>query len=343
VSTRVTLKDIARQTGVTYQTVSKILRGSAINVTPEVRARVEAVAESLGYVPNVTARNLRAQSTFLIGYSWQLDQPDQVSTILELFLRSIVDAAEVAGYHILLFPRRPHEDVTTAYTELFRMGRVDGFIISSLNYQDPRIKVLQDLKVPFVAFGRTNERDDFPYVDVDNRTGMRLAVEHLLAQGHTRIAAIAWPAGSRVGSERLSGYYDAMHRAVLPVDSEWVVRGEGIFEHGYESTLRLLALPEDRRPTAIVTLIDPLAIGAMQAIQECGLRVGEDIAVTGFDDMPVVQYLQPALTSVRQPVWEIGQMVIEMLVRFLGDDPPDQPQMLLPPTLMVRQSSGAAV
>jgi DNA-binding LacI/PurR family transcriptional regulator len=335
---RVTLKDIASHTGVTYQTVSKILRGSEIAVSPEVRQRVESVAIELGYVPNVTARNLRAQSSYLIGYSWQLDPPNHVNPVLEQFLQSIVDSAERSGYHVLLFPRRTEEDITASYTELARTGRVDGFILSSLNYNDPRIAVLQDLKVPFVAFGRSDDDSTYPYVDVDNRKGIRMAVEHLLEQGHRRIAAIAWPEGSRVGTERLQGYFDAMQAAGLVMDPQWVIHGEGWDEYGYRAAISLLELPEHRRPTAIVTLVDLIAIGAMRAVKECGLQVGKDIAVTGFDDVPIIQYLQPALTSVRQPVWEIGRRVVEMLVALLEGDAPKGQEMLVP-RLMIRESS----
>src|SRR5689334_11515094 len=141
---RVTLKDIAEQAGVTYQTVSKILRGSPINVSAEVRSRVERIAAEMGYVANVTARSLRSQSSYLIGYSWQLDPPDHSSPVLELFLQSIIDSAERAGYHVLLFPQRPNQEITASYADLARTGRVDGFILSSLNYDDPRIPVLQD-------------------------------------------------------------------------------------------------------------------------------------------------------------------------------------------------------
>lgn len=336
---RVTLKDIAREAGVTYQTVSKILRGSEINVTPQVRARVESIAAEFGYVPNVTARNLRSRTSYLIGYSWQLDPPEQVNPILELFLQSIVDSSERAGYHILLFPRRPGEDVTASYAELARTGRVDGFILSSLNYNDSRIPVLQELKVPFVAFGRSNGNMSFPYVDVDNRAGMRMAVEHLLEKGHTRIAIIAWPEHSLVGNERLAGYYDVMNGAGLEIDAQWVIRGEGVYDYGYNAALSLLALPMESRPTAIVTPVDLIAIGAMRAVQECRLRIGRDIAITGFDDMPIIQFLQPALTSLRQPVWEIGQRVVEMLVELLAGRSPDPQQLLLPPKLMIRESS----
>jgi DNA-binding LacI/PurR family transcriptional regulator len=336
---RATLKDIALRTGVTYQTVSKILRGSKINVTSEVRYRVETTAAELGYVPNVTARNLRARSSYLIGYSWQLDPPDHVNPVLEQFLQSIVDSSERAGYHVLLFPQRPGEDVTASYAELTRTGRVDGFILSSLNYNDPRVPVLQDLRVPFVAFGRSDDEIGHPYVDVDNRAGMRMAVEHLLAQNHRRIAVIAWPEDSRVGAERLGGYFDAMEAAGIEVQPQWVIRGEGVYAYGRHAAHILLSLPGGIRPTAIVTLVDLIAIGAMRAVEECGYQVGRDIAITGFDDAPIIQYLHPALTSLRQPSWEIGQRVVEMLVALLEGNPPDVQQLLLPPRLMVRQSS----
>jgi len=339
---RATLKDIAQRTGVTYQTVSKILRGSKINVTAEVRRRVQTVADELGYAPNVTARNLRARSSSLIGYTWQLEPPDHVNPILELFLQSIVDSAERAGYHILLFPQRPEEDMTAAYTELARMGRVDGFILSSLNYDDPRIPVLQQLKVPFVAFGRSNDDMIFPYVDVDNRVGMRLVVEHLLEQGHERIAVIAWPENSRVGTERFSGYLDAMQAVGLKIDPAWVIRGEGEYDYGYHAGMTLLSLPGKKRPTAIATVLDLLAIGAMRAALECGFTVGSDLAITGFDDVPITQYLHPALTSLRQPVWEIGRCVVDMLVKLLQDRVLESQQVLLPPKLIVRESSVSA-
>jgi len=342
-SKRVTLKDIAREAGVTYQTVSKILLGSEINVSSEVRSRVEAIAAELGYVPNVTARNLRARNSYLIGYSWQLELPGQLNPVLEGFVQSIVDHSERAGYHILMFPRHPNEDMTAAYAELARTGRVDGFILSSLEYNDPRIPMLQQLNVPFVAFGQTGSRDSFPYVDVDNRAGMRMAVEHLLEQGHTRIGAIVWPETSRVGTDRLNGYIDAMQAAGLVIDPEWIKRGEGVFEHGYEATLELLALEAYRRPTAIVTLLDLLAIAAMRAVQECGLKVGHDVAIIGFDDVPIIQYLQPALTSVRQPVWEVGRCAVEMLISLVEHRPVEKQQILLPPDLIIRESSVAAI
>jgi DNA-binding LacI/PurR family transcriptional regulator len=338
-SKNVTLKDVARRAGVSYQTVSKILRNQ-IQVTPEVRARVQQAVEELGYRPNVTARNLRTQSSRLIGYSWEPSLQNFFSPILEEFEQSIVDAAEKAGYHILLFPRREGADSFKTYEELVHTGRVDGFVLSDLGYNDPRIPALQQLNVPLVAFGRTHcENCVFSYVDVDGRAGVQQAVEHLLDQGHRWIAVLAWPEESRVGADRLSGYWAAMEAAGLDVDPAWVKRGAGEDDYGYTAAHELLDLPADRRPTAIVTVFDLIAVGAMRAVEEQGLAVGRDVAVTGFDDMPVIFYLRPGLTTLRQPVWEVGQRVIEILVNLLAGEKRQEQQILLPPELIIRESS----
>lgn len=334
----VTLKDVAKRAGVSYQTVSKILRNQ-IQVTPEVFVRVQAAVEELGYHPNAAARNLRTQSSRLIGYSWQPDRQHFVNPILEQFQQSIVETAESLGYHILLFPQRANVDLETTYTELIQTGRVDGFVLSGMEYDDPRIPVIQGLNVPFVSFGRSNPEYNIPYVDVDGRAGIYQAMQHLLAQGHRKIAALGWPQRSRVGEDRLSGYLDAMADAGIPLDSDWIKRGESEFDYGYNAMCELLDLPPERRPTAVVTTIDIIAVGAMNAIDAYGLRVGPDVAVVGFDDMPFVHYLKPGLTSVRQPVWEIGTRLIHILVALLAGETPDEQQILLTPELVIRESS----
>ncbi len=335
---KVTLKDVAKHARVSYQTVSKVLRGQK-QVTPEVRERIYSAVETLGYRPNVAARNLRTRASHLIGYSWQPDRQGYFNPVLEQFEQSIVDAAETYGYHILLFPQGEGAERAETYRDLVVTGRVDGFILSGMEYNDPRIPILQKLDVPLVAFGRTQSEQPFPYVDVEGRTGMRQAVEHLVAQGHERIAALAWPEQSRVGNERLSGYTEGMEAAGLPIDPEWIVRGESDYDYGYTALCRLLALPEPQRPTAVVTMLDLIAIGAMRAIEENGLAVGRDVAVIGFDNTPVASYLKPSLTSIGQPAWDVGQHVVELLVRLLEGETPKEQQILLPSELVIRESS----
>jgi DNA-binding LacI/PurR family transcriptional regulator len=337
-SRRVTLKEVAAEAGVSYQTVSKVLNGEG-TVAAETATRIWETAERLGYRPNVTARSLRKQSSRLIGYSWKPMAPDQVNPILDKFLTSAVEAAEAADYHLLLFPMRSGEMASNQYRELIVTGRVDAFILSSTNYDDPRIQLLTDLNFPFVAFGRTNPEWDCPYVDVDGRAGTEMATHHLLEEGHRRIAILAWPDDSRTGTARFNGYRQAMDAAGIALDPEWVKRGEGHFDSGYLHTNQLLALPEYRRPTALVAVDDQQAIGAMRAIQDAGVLVGAEFGVTGFDDTPGVQLLNPPLTSIRQPIWEVGQQIVKLLTQILSGKKPEVYQFLLQPQLIVRQSS----
>jgi DNA-binding LacI/PurR family transcriptional regulator len=215
---------------------------------------------------------------------------------------------------------------------------VDGFVISSVNYNDPRASYLLAQPFPFVAFGRASGEYDFPWVDVDGTAGVRLAVEHLLARGHRKIAALAWPETSRVGNERLSGYTAALAAAGLMPDPAWVIRAHGTYELARANTDRLLELPQAQRPTAVVTMNDVMAIGALQAAQARGLTVGSDFAVVGFDDSPVAQYLWPPLTTVHQPISESGHKIVEMLVRTIRGETLTERQVLLQPQLIVRAS-----
>lgn len=335
---RVTLKQVAEQAGVSYQTVSKVLNHKG-NVSRETEERIWQAVRSLGYRPNLIARSLRSQRSRLIGYSWEPASTDQANAILDRFIQSMTEAAEAAGYHLLAFPYRPGNAWVDAYRELVDTNQVDGFVLSSVEYDDPRIHFLQERNFPFVAFGRSNPSWDFPYVDIDGGAGMRMAVEHLIERGHHRIAALAWPEQSRVGHNRLEGFLTALQAHHLSPRPEWIARGEGSFAFGREMTCRWLDLPASLRPTAIVAFNDLMAIGAMQAIQERGLLPGKDIAVTGFDDSPLIQYLTPGLTSVRQPIWEVGVTVMSILLRYLHQEPVDEPYRLLLPELIIRQSS----
>jgi DNA-binding LacI/PurR family transcriptional regulator len=337
-SKNVTLKDVASKAGVSYQTVSKVLRNQK-QVTPEVRERIYAAVNELGYRVNIAAQNLRTQSSKLIAYSWAPWGRNFFHPILELFQQGIVEEAAELGYHILLFPQRPDSDPAETYRDLVLTGRVDGFILSSIEFNDPRIPVLQELDVPLVAFGSTNSPQPHPYVDVDNAAGLYAAVEHLLAQGHHRIAALAWPEDSRVGEQRLAGYLTAMQEAGIPIHPEWIVRGSSDPEFGYAGGSQLLDLPADVRPTAIVTMLDVIAIGAVRAAEARAMQVGRDVAIVGFDDMPVTEYFKPALTTVRQPVWSVGQQTVRMLVQLLEGEPLEQQGVLMKPELIIREST----
>jgi DNA-binding LacI/PurR family transcriptional regulator len=337
-SQQITLKAVASHAGVSYQTVSKVLNGQ-LQVSPETHQRIMDAVQDLGYRPNQIARNMRVKRSFMIGYSWIQTSPDQVNHILDQFLSSMVREAEAAHYHLLPFPFREGQEQVHDYRELIDTGRVDGFVLSSVNYDDPRIGFLLERKFPFVAFGRSNPEMEFPFVDVDGVSGLHQATEHLIERGHRRIAAIAWPDDSRVGNERLKGYFQTMQSAALAVNPDWIRRGEGTFEFGRLAAAALLDLPEAERPTAVVALNDTMAIGALDLVRERGLDVRREFAVVGFDDAPMSQYLFPPLTTVRQPIREAGHKCVEMLVTLMAGRQPAESQVLLSPRLIVRAST----
>jgi len=340
--TSVTIRDVAQRAGVSIATVSYVLNASA-PISERTRTRVLAAAAELGYRPSAIARGLRARESRIIGYNWHHVPPDKWHPIRDRFLYSIAEAAETQGYHILTFTHTPHNRSRRPYEDLMLTGQVDGFILSDTSRDDERIRYLLGAGFPFVAFGRANEAWDFPYVDVDGEAGMRQAVEHLLSLGHRRVGLIAWPEESLSGQYRYQGYLRALESAGIAPDPAWIVRSEHTEASGRQATRTLLDLPSGRRPTAVVAVSDLMAIGAMNALYEIGLQPGQDVAVVGFDDIPTAQYVRPSLTTLRQPIAEVGERAVDMLLRLIQGQELAERSVLLSPKLIVRASSGGIV
>jgi DNA-binding LacI/PurR family transcriptional regulator len=337
---RSTIKDVAQAAGVSYQTVSKVFNRQ-VHVTPETEARIWRAIRELDYHPSQVARSLRSQASHAIGYSPVPIQTDQINPILDRFLQSMLSAAEPLGYSLLTFLHHPQRDEQLAvYQALIESGRVDGFVVTTIEYDDPRIRLLEQNHFPFIAFGRANPGWNFPCVDIDGGLGIELAAKHLVEMGHTRIACLGWSSESRVGNNRMEGYRSALAAAGLEPREELVMRGEGRVAFGYHATHTLLNLPADQRPTAVIAFNDSMAFGAMHAAHDRGLHIGVDLAITGFDDSSASQYIIPPLTSIHQPFWEAGQYAIHALLAGLQSGRPPQPQLtLLAPHLVIRESS----
>ncbi len=333
----ITIRDVADYASVSIATVSYVLNDSA-PVSAATRQRVLDAVDTLGYRPNITARNLKASETRMIGYAWHDAPPGQMNAVLDRFLYCMAQTAESYGYHVLTFTLS-EDNAVKAYEKLIHINRVDGFVVSNTNRDDVRIRRLLQMGVPFVAFGRANEDWDFSYVDVDGRRGIQLAVEHLLAHGHRRIGFLGWPEGSLAGDLRLKGYLDAMCGAGISPPPEWIVRSYHSVVDGSQAAHKLMALPFAERPTAIVCVSDMIAIGAMSYLESSGLRVGVDVAVTGFDDHPMSEFLRPPLTSLRQPIELLARQVIDLLMAEIDRRDVVQRRILLAPTLIVRGSS----
>ena len=336
-----TIKDVAREAGVSIATVSYVLNDKTATISEATRNRVwEAVART-GYRPNATARNLRSRQSHLIGYAWHKVPKEQVSTVLDQFVDALARSAELAGYHIMTFIYSP-DDPVPVYDELIRTGRVDAFVVGNTTRDDPRVKFLIERQFPFVSFGRANDQWDFQWVDTDNERGTRDAVDYLVSLGHRRIAMAAWPEESLSGSFRVEGYFEGLRRAGIESTPANLIRGLNTELAGHEALAAWCALPADERPTAIVAISDLIAIGIMNEAEQRGLVVGRDISVIGFDDAPLSQYLHPALTTLQHPIEQIGEALIAMLDDAIkGADSP-QRHLLLPPRLIIRASCGPA-
>lgn len=331
--------DVARAAGVSRQTVSNVMNAPHL-VRGATRERVEQAIADLGYRPHQLARNLRARRTGSIGYRVP-PSSDSINSVLDRFLHALTTAAHRAGYHILLFtPEGGRDDLAAEIAmqaDLVHTSTVDGFVVSETNYGDPRIVELVGAGVPFAAFGRSGDTPAHAWVDVDGAAGTRQAVAHLVRAGHRRIAYLGWPDGSVSGDQRAAGYREGLAAAGLEPSAELDVRGPDGLATGARALEGWLRATDP--PTAVVSSSDLLALGLMKAATARGVRVGEDLAVTGFDDTPVAALTSPPLTSVRQPLEAVAARVVSLLAARIDGDAEPPAGVALEPELIVRGST----
>jgi LacI family transcriptional regulator len=335
----VTLKDIAREVGRSVTTVSRAL-DDYDDVSPETRALVRRVAAEMGYTPSSLAQRLQKQQAETIGLILPTFGPRFSDPFFSEFITGVGNQAADLGYDLLVSTRPPGESELQAYRQNVQGRRVDGFIVVRTRREDARIQYLRESGFPFVAFGRTEGENDFPYVDEDSQHGMQLLAEHLLELGHRRIGLIAAPTDLMFTQYRVQGLSQGLERAGIYLDDRLVRVGDLTQRGGYTQASLLLDLAVP--PTAIVACNDLMAFGAMSAAQERGLEVGRDIAITGFDDIPMAEYSHPPLTTLHQPVYQIGEKVCLMLIQRLAGETLEEEHIILRPRLVLRQSSGGA-
>jgi len=299
------------------------------------------VAKELGYTPNTWAQRLQKQHTETIGLIIPTFGPRFSDPFFSELLAGIGNRAAQLGYDMLVSTRSPGEEERAAYQAAINGRRVDGFVLVRTRRHDERISILQESDFPFAAFGRAEDKLDFPFVDEDSTYGMKLVVEHLTSLGHERIACLAPPPELMFAHYRLQGFKEGLAEAGLQADDSLILVGDLTQRGGYEQAGKLLDLPFP--PTAIAACNDLMAFGAMSAAQDRGLVVGRDIAITGFDDIPMSEYAHPSLTTLHQPLYQIGDMVCEMLIQLIRGKPLEKRYVLLKPELMVRQSSGLSI
>lgn len=334
-SRAITLEQVADRAGVSRQTVSNALNAPE-KLHPDTLRRVKQVIGELGYRPDTKARGLRTRSAGLIGYCVAERQDGSVNVFMDRYLRALTTEVERTGRHLLLFTAPEGEAGLPAYEDLLARSAVDGFVLSDTKIGDPRHAWLRDRGVPFASFGRiwSDAQQPGPWVDVDGASGTAQAVEHLVAQGHTRIGFLGLPEGNPVGDDRAQGWRRACAEHGAEVDDRLLARSADEHRNQGEAAARLL--DTDTAPTALVAANDAIALGAYAALDARGLRPGNDVALIGFDDSPTAAVIRPGLTSLRQPIERIAERVVRLL-----DHPEDNPGELLRPELVVRGSSSS--
>ncbi len=329
-----TIRDVARRAGVSPATVSYVLNNSG-PVRPETRERVLRAIAELGYHPHAGARQLKRRRSDTVG----LILPTGERRLSDPFFLELIHALgdACADHHLDLLIatcRDPAADLRLI-DRLYKGRRVDGFLLIDLQRQDPRIPHLQQAGIPFVAFGRVEGNGEFPWVDVDGAAGMREAVAYLVGKGHRRIAYLSPPLSFTFAYHRFRGYQQGLIEADLPFEEALFRITRLTMEGGYEATRALLS--EGVPFTALIAATDLMALGAMRALHEAGRTPGQDVAVIGFDDIPMAAQAHPPLTTLRQPMDQIGKALVRTWLAAVNGESP--PSTLIPPILIRRESA----
>ncbi len=338
---RVTAREVAELAGVSRTTVSFILNNvPGMRISEETRQRVLVAARQLDYHPNANARRVASGQTHILGFVLR-QSPEQAfaDCFLPQVLAGLSQSASRLGYKLLFEPIEP-DGHAGAYASLIRERHVDGILLSGPRSDDRELVRIYNEGARIVLLGQLPGAE-IPFVDVDNAGGAALATQHLVDLGHERIAMITNAAPVYTASAaRLSGYRQTLEAADMEYDPALVVHGDFTPHSGSAAMEALLAV--DPRPTAVFVASDTVALGALQTIHRHGLRVPQDIAVVGFDDVPQGEFIYPPLTTVRLPAYGLGWSAADLLIRLINaDDEVAETGMILETELVVRESCGA--
>ena len=332
---KLTLEEIGKLSGVSRATVSRVINNHP-HIRDEVRERVLEVIETTGYQPNLAARSLASNESNIIG----LVIPSIVNEVFTdpyfpRLTQGIAKACNDHGYTLSLFLFHSPAEEKMAARRIISNSLLDGVIITAA-FDDPIVPDLVAANVRFVQVGRPHEPEKVNYVDVDNTLGGEIATKHLIELGYRRIAQIA-SLTTTAGIDRNIGYRKALHDSGVSIDEKLIAFSDFSRESGYDAMRELLP----HHPDAVFIHSDSMSLGALQAIREAKLSVPDDIAIVGFDDLPPAELAEPALTTIRQPIFETGEEVVALLLDVLQHEPAPPMQVVLPVELVIRGSCGA--
>jgi DNA-binding LacI/PurR family transcriptional regulator len=333
----VTIRDVAKQLNLSITTVSRALDGYS-DVAEETRDLVKRTANEMGYVPNRAARQLRRKRSDALGYILPAGFPRFSEAFFSDFIAGLGDETALNQLDLLISTASPGESEQQMYRRWVQERKVDGLILNRVRLQDWRVDFLCQENFPFSTLERSLNPGNYPSIEVDGRKGIHTLIDHLVRKGHRRIAYIGGQEELKIQTERFSGYREGLASAGIQFDDALTANQNISRQDGYQATQKLLNLADP--PTAIVCINDVVALGAMRAGQEKGLVVGRDLAVAGFDDTEEARQAQPALTTLRQPVYQIARDLVRLLVARIVEGTVEGTQMRLFPELIIRESTG---
>lgn len=330
-----TIFDVARRAGVSIGTVSRVVNNRD-RVHPATRERVLKAIRELDYHANALARGLASQQTATLG----LVIPQVNDPFFYQVVRGVEEAASAANYSLLIAsqPRLPASE--HRYLRLFQRGYVDAMVLAAIEIHTHEVQEIMEQGIPIVLV-QLDTDNNVPTFLADNYSGGRAMAEHLVLEHHyQRVAYITSTDHTPDSRERLRALRDVLQENGLNLPAEYIVRGDYLRDSGYQAMQQLLDLPE--RPEAVFAANDQMAIDAMMAIRERGLCIPEDIAVVGFDDIPMASYVSPPLTTVHQPIYELGWHAAHMALEIINSEQDiiNPRKMLLPTSPVIRRSCG---
>ena len=329
-----TIKDIAQRLNISISTVSRALR-NASEVNPETRQAVLKLAEEINYQPNQLALSLLHKQTHSIGVI-----VPNLDYVLSMMVKGIDEVALEAGYTVMVCQSNESYGREIVNTRRLMESLVDGFIISisSETKLVDHFKKIQDQKKPIVIFDRLPTDLAAPKIRLDNEDGGFQATQHLIEQGYKRIAVLAGPDTLDISNKRVDGYLKALKHNNMRVQKDLIIHCDFDQDYAYFATKELLGMK--KRPDAIFTISDRMAIGAMLAIKEKGLQMPNDIGLVGFNNEPVTKLVTPAISSVDQPAFEIGKAAAKVFIEMMNSDiDMTSREIVLKPKLFIRESS----
>ncbi|MQA03090.1 MAG: substrate-binding domain-containing protein [Streptosporangiales bacterium] len=326
-----TIRDVAGAAGVSPATVSRVLN-QRVEVAADLRDRVNAAVQELGYRPNGPARSLRKRATTVLG----IIIPDVQNPFFTAMVRGIEDTAQRAGYSVVLANTDEDQDKQQRYLEVAAAEQLAGVVLAPARQSNRGLEVLVGQGIPVVTVDRRLRDGPVDSVVVNNHKAAKDATKHLIDRGRRRIGIVAGLLSTTTGARRLAGYKAALKQAGIELDEELVAKADFRLEGGYQAAKQLL----DRgRPDAVFASNNLMTIGTLQALAEAGVAIPDDVAVVGFDDISWATALRPPLTAVRQPTYEIGARAAELLLGRVAGDAAEPRHVVLSAELVVRGSS----